>query len=245
MTEQQVSFPSREDFREDIAVVLAEKWNNSTDPDHHVDSFDMEDQALAVYDEVVAPALDTLRWLHAEAAWHAKHHQAQAERLEKVAAEVERLKDVDAEAFAARFQVQSYDIELGRTGRTLARLLTEAGISPLPKRLWHLAHRVKEEFESVVRQRDDALAALEKQQALLSEAFPEDDDVPEHVRQGRAAAAALRAEYGFTPRLRSCVEAWSDCETGGYHPSCCRFPKSCSATIYDATTAKPEDLEAR
>lgn len=90
-------------------------------------------------------------------------------RLEQLTAEVERLKDVDAEAFSSRFLIQSYDIELGRTRRTLARLLTEAGISPPPEGPWHLAHRVKEEFQAVVRQRDEALAALEKQQALLAE----------------------------------------------------------------------------
>ncbi len=32
-----------------------------------------------------------------------------------------------------------------------------------------------------------------------------------------------------TRRLRACVEAWPDCYTGGYDPTCCRFPKSCSA----------------
>ena len=25
-----------------------------------------------------------------------------------------------------------------------------------------------------------------------------------------------------------CVENWPDCREGAYHPSCCRFPKSCS-----------------
>jgi hypothetical protein len=46
-----------------------------------------------------------------------------------------------------------------------------------------------------------------------------------------------------TRRLRSCVEAWPDCFTGGYDPSCCRFPKSCSATVYDEEDMKEEDLE--
>lgn len=26
----------------------------------------------------------------------------------------------------------------------------------------------------------------------------------------------------------ACVERWPDCAVGEYHPSCCRFPKSCS-----------------
>lgn len=33
-------------------------------------------------------------------------------------------------------------------------------------------------------------------------------------------------------RLRDCVERWPEAETGEYNPSCCRFPKSCSASIY-------------
>jgi hypothetical protein len=32
-------------------------------------------------------------------------------------------------------------------------------------------------------------------------------------------------------RHASCVEAWPDCWTGGFNPSCCRFPKSCSCDI--------------
>lgn len=44
-------------------------------------------------------------------------------------------------------------------------------------------------------------------------------------------------------RLRACVEAWPDCETGDYNPSCCRFPKSCSADIYDPDRISTEDLE--
>lgn len=31
-----------------------------------------------------------------------------------------------------------------------------------------------------------------------------------------------------TDREPSCVEAWPECEDGGYNPSCCRFPKACS-----------------
>lgn len=44
-------------------------------------------------------------------------------------------------------------------------------------------------------------------------------------------------------RLAHCVEAWPDAETGGYDPKCCRFPKSCSATVYDADRVDPADLE--
>jgi hypothetical protein len=59
-----------DDFRDDIAQVLAEQWNNVRDPDGHIAAYDMWDEARAVYEEVVAPALDTLAWLHAEAVWN-------------------------------------------------------------------------------------------------------------------------------------------------------------------------------
>lgn len=44
-------------------------------------------------------------------------------------------------------------------------------------------------------------------------------------------------------RLRACVEAWPEAETGAYNPRCCRFPKSCSATVYDEQYVTEDDLE--
>ena len=32
-------------------------------------------------------------------------------------------------------------------------------------------------------------------------------------------------------RLPSCVERWPECESFGYDPRCCRFPKSCSCLV--------------
>src|SRR5688572_8120434 len=48
----------------------------------------------------------------------------------------------------------------------------------------------------------------------------------------------------MTRRLKTCVEAWPECETGQYNPHCCRFPKSCSCTIYDPEISE-EYLEPR
>lgn len=45
-------------------------------------------------------------------------------------------------------------------------------------------------------------------------------------------------------RLRSCVARWPACATGEYNPACCRFPKSCSATVYDRDVVTDADLEA-
>lgn len=44
-------------------------------------------------------------------------------------------------------------------------------------------------------------------------------------------------------RLRDCVESWPEAETGAYDPRCCRFPKSCSATVYDEGAVVEADLE--
>jgi hypothetical protein len=41
-------------------------------------------------------------------------------------------------------------------------------------------------------------------------------------------------------RLLSCIEQWPYCSEGEYDPSCCRFPKSCSCTIYSDNT--PDEL---
>lgn len=48
---------------------------------------------------------------------------------------------------------------------------------------------------------------------------------------------------GVRLRLRACVEAWPDCETGLYDPRCCRFPKSCSCTVYSDEHVTDADLE--
>lgn len=45
-------------------------------------------------------------------------------------------------------------------------------------------------------------------------------------------------------RLRICVERWPACATSEYDPACCRFPKSCSADIYDDDRVSDDDLEA-
>lgn len=44
-------------------------------------------------------------------------------------------------------------------------------------------------------------------------------------------------------RLRACVDQWPDAETGTYDPRCCRFPKSCSATVYYPEHVRDDQLE--
>ena len=53
----------------------------------------------------------------------------------------------------------------------------------------------------------------------------------------------MAALPGPRRRLRACVERWPLAEIeGGYDPRCCRFPKSCSASVYDDQVTE-DDLE--
>jgi len=62
------------------------------------------------------------------------------------------------------------------------------------------------------------------------------EDIKQQIADGARPLAPMR-------RLRACVESWPEAETGAYDPRCCRFPKSCSATIYGEDTVAEEDLE--
>jgi len=44
-------------------------------------------------------------------------------------------------------------------------------------------------------------------------------------------------------RLAACVAQWPGASTGEYDPRCCRFPKSCSADVYDEERVAESDLE--
>lgn len=60
-----------------------------------------------------------------------------------------------------------------------------------------------------------------------------EEDVPQVVSQGNGQEGeADMPIWKPKPRLNSCIEQWSNCSEGEYNPSCCRFPKSCSCTIY-------------
>ena len=61
----------------------------------------------------------------------------------------------------------------------------------------------------------------------------------------RLRGTVTDAEPAHPRRLRACVEAWPEAESGAYNPACCRFPKSCSATVYGESYVRDEDLEAR
>jgi hypothetical protein len=62
---------------------------------------------------------------------------------------------------------------------------------------------------------------------------------PEVEEPAAPVAAAYRR-----PRLRYCVGEWPGAEVEGeFDQRCCRFPKSCSASVYRDDLVKPEDLE--
>lgn len=87
-------------------------------------------------------------------------------------------------------------------------------------------------------------AAAEKLNAEL-EARIEDRDYWYRIAaeaKDQDMSGAVMTE-GRKRRLRACVEAWPEAETFGYDPACCRFPKSCSATVYDEQYVTSAELE--
>jgi hypothetical protein len=67
------------------------------------------------------------------------------------------------------------------------------------------------------------------------------ENVRAHIARRREE---ILAAYVPPPRrLRECVEAWPEAETGEYNPHCCRWPKSCSATVYRDEQVTEDDLE--
>lgn len=87
---------------------------------------------------------------------------------------------------------------------------------------------------------DDGLAAASTNWDRLSHATKDDVLVAVHAkgfesRRYPPIAAAYAVRYpGSTPgnveeqTQSQCLENWPDAVNGEYHPSCCRFPKSCS-----------------
>lgn len=109
-----------------------------------------------------------------------------------------------------------------------------------------------------VRDLADAWTSRGEHQLAFSKTAPEDvidalvDSGADWVEKARILRLALDASPSLpmptpTPeperRLRACVEAWPNCATGEYNPACCRFPKSCSCTVYSAAHVTDEDLE--
>jgi hypothetical protein len=62
------------------------------------------------------------------------------------------------------------------------------------------------------------------------------------VAEARSIRAALAASVGSSGEAESrdpgCIERWPECESGGYDPRCCRFPKSCSCASGEAESGE-------
>jgi hypothetical protein len=90
--------------------------------------------------------------------------------------------------------------------------------------------------ESAQRKADAVNSRLEKLGCEIAWAYPVPldavriaDEIAEWARSGETAARDERNPV--------CVEAWPECEDGGYDPRCCRFPKSCSCERPSGETA--------
>lgn len=77
----------------------------------------------------------------------------------------------------------------------------------------------------------DSAPMLAVARAYLGEADPQ------------AVAPAVEPTPAPRRRLKACVENWPAASEGGYDPRCCRWPKNCSATVYDPTTVDDSLLE--
>jgi hypothetical protein len=104
-------------------------------------------------------------------------------------------------------------------------------------------------LESTTARLREAEACLEEASAAIGSVNEWDGhgraDQLDNTRRILSRYKTTKTENGSTPkrRLRSCVEQWPECETGDYDPACCRFPKSCSATVYDDDKVTDADLE--
>lgn len=69
-------------------------------------------------------------------------------------------------------------------------------------------------------------------------------ELMERLEASLHQAQIERAERDQRRRLLTCIEVWPECEEGKYDPRCCRFPKSCSCTVY-GDDIEPSLLESR
>ncbi len=84
-------------------------------------------------------------------------------------------------------------------------------------------------------------ADLEAATASLGWVGLTDTTATRHMKRTAELVAASRVNW--PRRLVSCVEQWPGAVEGEYDPRCCRFPKSCSCTVYDEARVADADLE--
>ncbi len=106
---------------------------------------------------------------------------------------------------------------------------------------------------------------IELTNEMVEAALEAHDDIYDGQRDPDAIKGAIRAAFAIVERdnavipkmtaeqlaaltrpkrrLKECVERWPDAQTCDYDPRCCRFPKSCSATVYDDEHVTEDDLE--
>lgn len=175
--------------------------------------------ARAEAERRIAAAEDRVTWREGWddcAAWAA---QQDTDLRAALAFAERRYNGAMARAEAAEAQVQRVEAEADRWERLAA---TDIG-GPAP--VWVDGH----------------LAGLHAAALDLRAALAGSGEQPTEVQPGQVDDEPTATPR--TRRLRACVERWSDAEEGRYDPACCRFPKSCSANVYDPERVTDADLE--
>jgi hypothetical protein len=102
--------------------------------------------------------------------------------------------------------------------------------------------------DAIVR-RVEALEATQHAHADVSHlSDAEREQVTQESAMTELPAARAEARHGVVERDPECVANWPDCYEGGYDPSCCRFPKSCSCEVGNSSaglTSSPGGLVER
>jgi hypothetical protein len=215
-------------------------------------------EELGVEHTAVVNERDTLAWLHAEAVWLKGRERYMAETYSRLHTAVVEERSWLWE-FASRLEAE----------RDALRAALADALEGMQDMVGYVGEYFREKWghDEYIERAKAALSALAdpSRDSATSEASMEEvslDDLSGAVcgKTGErtpdacdgtctdctdAPPAAGEADTTPTHRLRGCVERWPDCEEGTYNPSCCRFPKSCSCTVYNPANVTDDDLEPK
>jgi hypothetical protein len=135
----------------------------------------------------------------------------QLRHKEEIAELIDEVKDLEAEHAQAKIQIEFYKgayagVKLGLDNALVENVLLRREVKYRKSMITGM-RRSNELNETDI-------AALQAENAALRERL-----------KPRPAPMYVSPTDDRDP---DCVELWPECHNGGYNPSCCRFPKSCS-----------------